>query len=600
MVAAARSSSVRSVTKQRNETESVNTGVFLFRGTLTSSETSGAAAARGRRHNGRGKKGKQTPNGGTEEIQTKSADASDNSSQTRNKWISDLWEPIERDVARIMQRQNDEVFDSIIEFARRTSRASRKAETALGTDGQNKQPERVADAFAEVPCAVLLTGINTPDHTLLFESLGTRICANLTPFVATISSKECRTLRAAMKVLVDAFIDCDSPTSATSAQVYARDMTGLLAWYTRESEKTRGRPLVVVVEDFEGMDAVTLSDLIVVCSHYRSLLPVFFIVGVASSPAAIPRHLSRRALTLVNTAKFKVKHSSVTLCEVVERIFLGQGQSGDASSAPILSHCFRLGPKPFQELLDSFLYHNLSVYTFLRGLKYAMVRLFCADNVGNVAVLVRSIAAGADKAIQHADLETVRQFPAFRELVEGTDAVVEKKKLLTDDAHLTTVLGTLWREHCQRDANHAFAVRCLTAVCQQFPSDAHQVSTFLPSVYVWTLSASEQREPVWGRFLDVLRVSNISALGTLVDTVLAHLGTVPEYVCVSPVATLIYLLSFYHTDGAGISWISCVVWGWHIRLGLDRRLCSFHCIPLWGVCVWLLWITAGVFQRNNR
>lgn len=109
-------------------------------------------------------------------------------------------------------------------------------------------------------------------------------------------------------------------------------------------------------------------------------------------------------------------------------------------------------------------------------------------------------------------------------LVENTPDMSEKKKLLTEDAHLTAILGKLWREHCLRDAKHAFAVLCLSAVCQHFPAEAHQVSTFLPSVYVWALASQEQQEPVWGGFLDMLRVSNISALHTLVDTVLAHLG----------------------------------------------------------------------------
>lgn len=63
---------------------------------------------------------------------------------------------------------------------------------------------------------------------------------------------------------------------------------GMLPTHCAVPEPSRGKPLVVVVEDFEGMDAVTLSDLIVVCSHYRAQLPIFFIVGVASYSQITP------------------------------------------------------------------------------------------------------------------------------------------------------------------------------------------------------------------------------------------------------------------------------------------------------------------------
>ena len=79
---------------------------------------------------------------------------------------------------------------------------------------------------------------------------------------------------------------------------------------------------------------------VVSCSHYRDTLPLSIVLGVASAASALPKLLSRRAMMVMNIAKFKVRVSSSTLDEIVQQQLM-------LSTTP-----FRLGPKPLQELLD--------------------------------------------------------------------------------------------------------------------------------------------------------------------------------------------------------------------------------------------------------
>jgi len=46
-------------------------------------------------------------------------------------------------------------------------------------------------AIHEIPTAALITGVNMPDHDVIFSQLATELKDQVTPFVAVLTSKDC-------------------------------------------------------------------------------------------------------------------------------------------------------------------------------------------------------------------------------------------------------------------------------------------------------------------------------------------------------------------------------------------------------------------------
>lgn len=65
----------------------------------------------------------------------------------------------------------------------------------------------------EVPAAILLTGINMPDHAAQFTTLAKEIRYQVTPHVACLSAQDCQNLKQLVEHLVDVFVNKEECSS---------------------------------------------------------------------------------------------------------------------------------------------------------------------------------------------------------------------------------------------------------------------------------------------------------------------------------------------------------------------------------------------------
>jgi origin recognition complex subunit 3 len=451
-------------------------GVFLFNATPPAG--SGAATECTTRQQSTSRKGKDKKRGGSNSAayQSDSLTAVANDAAAfRHALFKPCWTAIETDITRLLAEQNRKVFADVVGFFQ----------------SQNDSPS----PFNEVPTAVLLTGINSPDHAVMFISLKAHIESELTPHVVLLRSDMCRGLKGVMRTVIDALLqtsaNTDQPTETTKGTLNY-DIQLLEGWYDDQldaawagagssgnggagvsgggaaDERPHRRPIVVVFEDFEAFDVEALSDFIVMCSQRRKTLPIVFLFGVASSVEILGRQLPRQAICALNTSKFRLRQSSATLSDVVAQVVMSA------------NHPFKLGPKPLQQLVDNFLYHNLSISSFTRGLKLATLSHFVRNPL---SILCRVNDSGSVIALTSDQLETLRLTPAFRELVEAEDDSRIQRRLLMDDGYLTEQIPALTKTLHEQQTMFRCAVLCLRVLVAATPDTVHGLSKFLPSLY---------------------------------------------------------------------------------------------------------------------
>jgi len=199
-----------------------------------------------------------------------------------------------------------------------------------------------------------------------------------------------------------------------------------------------------------------------------------------------------------------LRQSSATLSDVVSQVLMSP------------KHPFKLGPRPLQQLVDNFLYHNLSISSFTRGLKLAALHHYItnpASTLCNIGV-DGTVSAGTLGAAQ---LESLRQTLPFRELVENEEDPEKQRMLLVDDDYLGNQIPGLTDELQAQQATFRVAVLCLRVLVATFPDTVHGLSKFLPSLYAACLR---------GRFLQQDKMKELwpllltSAADTLVEILL--------------------------------------------------------------------------------
>jgi hypothetical protein len=140
----------------------------------------------------------------------------------------------------------------------------------------------------EIPTAVMVAGVNMPDHDVLFRQLRSKIVASVTPHVVQLQSETCST---GMKAVWKEILLQLTRTSETELSDMETDEEGggasrpklslpslslLQSWYqsTHQGESP-GPPVVIIVEDFEGFSTHILQDLIM-SIRYNIILQTYY------------------------------------------------------------------------------------------------------------------------------------------------------------------------------------------------------------------------------------------------------------------------------------------------------------------------------------
>lgn len=237
---------------------------------------------------------------------------------------------------------------------------------------EDSDSEMCQDLF---PVAVLLTGINQPDHYEQFEMLSDKICEREHVRSTILMSRDASSLKSAIEHLVSGFIGDDSADHSGDEDEAANRtkpklkkgnciMRALRDWYFEKKESLdRDLILSIIIPDFELFNKDVLRDLILTVSYYRSQIPLVLVFGVATTVAALENTLPLQFTSKAKFHVFKSQSSINNLNLIVERIVLNPRNH------------FMLSGKTLQLLVEIFLFYDFSISGFIQGLKVEKVIL---------------------------------------------------------------------------------------------------------------------------------------------------------------------------------------------------------------------------------
>ncbi|KAK6987281.1 origin recognition complex subunit 3 [Biomphalaria glabrata] len=372
----------------------------------------------------------------------------------RLKHYAKQWDELSVQIDVLRSDLNAQIFDDLVAFI-------------LSCHKDRHDIHRLP--ITEIPTAVLVTGVNTPDHGVMFSNMNYIIKAKVTPFVARLLPKDCLRISSLINSIynqltntlinpedidlddsfIDESIDVDNTVSLKKSVRRKRtvSMSTLSKWYSEkcrtyvddqsprkkaktfasprkktldlksvdETEKQDSKPhIVIMIEDIENMNASVLQDFISLCSSYLSTLPVVLVLGIATAITAIHQILSSSTSSLMCMEKFHAPPASQYLTHLLDKLIM-------TPSIP-----FKLGPKVLNFLLDNFLYHDFSIVNFIQGFKLCMLEHFLRNPLSELCCPVEDADAIASKLTQ-AEIEHLRRHPSFMRYVEGTPGPVQAK-----------------------------------------------------------------------------------------------------------------------------------------------------------------------------
>uniref|UniRef100_A0A2C9JVY9 Origin recognition complex subunit 3 n=1 Tax=Biomphalaria glabrata TaxID=6526 RepID=A0A2C9JVY9_BIOGL len=372
----------------------------------------------------------------------------------RLKHYAKQWDELSVQIDVLRSDLNAQIFDDLVAFI-------------LSCHKDRHDIHRLP--ITEIPTAVLVTGVNTPDHGVMFSNMNYIIKAKVTPFVARLLPKDCLRISSLINSIynqltntlinpedidlddsfIDESIDVDNTVSLKKSvrRKCTVSMSTLSKWYSEkcrtyvddqsprkkaktfasprkktldlksvdETEKQDSKPhIVIMIEDIENMNASVLQDFISLCSSYLSTLPVVLVLGIATAITAIHQILSSSTSSLMCMEKFHAPPASQYLTHLLDKLIM-------TPSIP-----FKLGPKVLNFLLDNFLYHDFSIVNFIQGFKLCMLEHFLRNPLSELCCPVEDADAIASKLTQ-AEIEHFRRHPSFMRYVEGTPGPVQAK-----------------------------------------------------------------------------------------------------------------------------------------------------------------------------
>lgn len=230
-----------------------------------------------------------------------------------------------------------------------------------------------------------------------------------------------------------------------------RMRSGVLSGLKRSSRP----PLVVILEDLESFQPRVVNDLILICSEHRRTVPVVLVFGVATSPDAVHQNLSQDASACLAMEVFRAQPSTHYLTQVIEKVLM-------SNKLP-----FHLGGRPFKLLLDIFLYSDLSVENFIKGLKVCMLEHFTSQS-SSFLCCPASKRASVLRNTSTTQLDILRRLPSFKALVEAAPPK-EQVMLLLDEDHTKATITTLLEELDAWYARFCVLVKVVNALTCKLP-----------------------------------------------------------------------------------------------------------------------------------
>ncbi|KAJ2348616.1 Origin recognition complex subunit 3 [Coemansia sp. RSA 2671] len=244
------------------------------------------------------------------------------SMELRQKLFNEMWEPLEQLLVDTERQVNQVGVSDVCSYVNSSYTRVESVEK-----GQLDQP------FAEMSTAVAFAGVNTGDHSKLFESLQAQLAAG-GHHVALLESQYCTSLAGMLKCMLDQVLGSldegqratgDTRTTAIAgAKTISYDMGLLkLRWdEASDGANSRSSRVVVILQDFEGFAPMVVDDFVRIATSYCQSVPIVVVLGLATSYESIHQSLTKASISMLNVEKFNLQRSKECIDAAIQSVFI--------------------------------------------------------------------------------------------------------------------------------------------------------------------------------------------------------------------------------------------------------------------------------------
>ncbi|XP_067018831.1 origin recognition complex subunit 3-like isoform X2 [Acropora muricata] len=388
---------------------------------------------------------------------------------------------------------------------------------------EGKSAERIKNTVIhEIPTAALITGVNMPDHDVIFSQLATELKDQVTPFVAVLTSKDCAVLKATMKNVISQFIgyvvedEDDSISSPQAKKISSFTMPVLCHWYKEltQSDDTKSQhnshrarysdhpPLVIIFEDFEGFPPSVVQNFVTICSQYLNELPLVLVFGIATAVTTIHRVLPHAVSSVLSIERFQSQRPLVCVLEMISKVLM-------TAKFP-----FKVGARVLRLLYDNFLLQDFSLQNFSRGLQFCLMEHYYECPISVLCCVSPKCRKDILDKMTHKQVEMCRKTLSFRRFVENASAK-EQLELLLEDSSTKEAIACMLNDLDQYHWNFFPILQCLHVITCNLPR--HPLGKKLFDVYESSLSSNIWNKEEYKEAMALLRVCSRDELLPLLE-----------------------------------------------------------------------------------
>ncbi|DBA90133.1 TPA: hypothetical protein ACH3X1_003444 [Trebouxia sp. C0004] len=198
------------------------------------------------------------------------------------------------------------------------------------------------------------------------------------------------------------------------------------------------RPLVVVIEEAEAVDTLTLQDLILVLSEAHAELPIVLVLGMATSAGALQQMLPVAAASMLEPQHFQLTSSMERFEAVVRDVLLGHHFPG-----------LFFGHSVMRFINHQFMTHDFTTAVLRKGLQVACIAHFQQVPLTHLAPAMMSTSTEKElkqllRQLPESQAAFIKQQFPNRLPKEASSAAADMTSQLQRELQTTCTAWTAW------------------------------------------------------------------------------------------------------------------------------------------------------------
>ncbi|KAJ8315226.1 hypothetical protein KUTeg_007376 [Tegillarca granosa] len=183
--------------------------------------------------------------------------------KNRLEVFQNLWEAIDTEIQILQADLNTKIFDDLLKFAS-------VCHCSFTLDVSHQ-----ISVHKEIPTAALVTGVNTPDHAVMFSTLVTLMQERVSPHIAKLRSKDCNNVKNILTKTLEQFLQKpelfqdEDEASDINKKKLPCTLSTLAAWYKEHYTKEGSSPKKKKSLSGKPTDCVKYPPVVIIVSIFK-------------------------------------------------------------------------------------------------------------------------------------------------------------------------------------------------------------------------------------------------------------------------------------------------------------------------------------------